>query len=135
MDTGYFKDQQLAYDTLLRKGQPAYVQREAFSAIDAIHLIHDVGGLAFLAHPGIYSFEVPLDILLKHGLDGIEVYHSRHTTEATAYWLKVAKENKLLISGGSDFHGPHSRNPYPIGSVKIHSIIRLEQWERRIAKR
>lgn len=135
VEAGYFNDQQAAYDRLLRKGQPAYVQREAFSAIDAIDLIHDAGGLAFLAHPGIYSFDVPLEILVKHGLDGIEVYHSKHAAETTAHWLDVANEHDLLISGGSDFHGPHSRNPYPIGSVKIQPSIQLEQWERRMAKR
>ncbi|MBA4536769.1 PHP domain-containing protein [Bacillus aquiflavi] len=129
---GYFESRQAAYETLLSKGKPGFVQREVFTALNAIKLIHEAGGLAFLAHPGIYPFQIPLDILVQNGLDGIEVYHSKHSSEVTRYWIEIAKYYNLLISGGSDFHGPNSRNPYPIGSVNIHPRIEIDNWwERR----
>ncbi|MFC2949450.1 PHP domain-containing protein [Virgibacillus sediminis] len=129
---GYFETAGEAYDTLLKKGKPAYAERAAFSAADAIQLIHDAGGLAFLAHPGAYEFEVPLEELVAHGLDGIEVYHSKHTEQDIRKWKESAESCQLLISGGSDFHGPTSRNPYPIGSVGIGREVTVADWGRRM---
>ncbi|MFC3040865.1 PHP domain-containing protein [Virgibacillus xinjiangensis] len=129
---GYFSTGEEAYNTLLRKGKAAYAERAPFSAAAAIQLIHAAGGLAFLAHPGIYGFDVPLEDLIAQGLDGIEVYHSKHTKQEGEKWKTWAEANQLLVSGGSDFHGPASRNPYPIGSVSIGEEVDLMEWERRV---
>ena len=37
-------------------------------------------------------------------LDGIECVHSKHTKEQVIYLKNFCKENKLLMTGGSDFH-------------------------------
>lgn len=116
---GYFQKAEEAYHTLLIKGKPAFVQRAPFSAKEAIELIHASGGKAFLAHPGAYRFEVQGAKLLEYGLDGVEVYHSKHKEEDIEKWKQFAEQHQLFISGGSDHHGPDSRNPYPIGSVQL----------------
>lgn len=125
VSAGYFRNSKEAYEQLLKKGKPAFEERGSFSAEDAIKLIHEAGGLAFLAHPGIYKHEFHLQQLIDSGLDGIEVYHSKHSEKEQNYWGRMAEEFNLLISGGSDFHGPESRNPFPIGSVGIPYIQRL----------
>lgn len=127
---GYFSTSDQAYDALLKKGAPAFVNRAEFTAQDAIKLIHKAGGEAYLAHPGTYPFEIPMDRLIAYGLDGVEAYHSKHTELQTSFWEKFAVQAGFKLSGGSDSHGPDSRNPYPIGSVKFgESCIR--QWNRQ----
>jgi hypothetical protein len=39
------------------------------------------------------------------GLEGLEVYSSIHTPQQTQFFKSLAKRHKLLISGGSDYHG------------------------------
>jgi predicted metal-dependent phosphoesterase TrpH len=115
----YFLTAEDAYETLLIKGRPAFVQRSPFSAKEAIDLIHTCGGEAYLAHPGAYSFSFDVNNLLSYGIDGIEVFHSKHSVEDQTYWYNFAVLHQLKISGGSDHHGPYSRNPYSIGSVQL----------------
>ncbi|WP_231686995.1 hypothetical protein [Bacillus sp. JCM 19034] len=117
MANGYFSSSKHAYETLLKKGRKAFINREGLSAEEAIELIHECGGKSFLAHPGIYDWEFSLSDLLEAGLNGIEVYYSQHNDHDTNKWLELAKRNQLLVSVGSDFHGYQSRSPYPIGSV------------------
>ncbi|MBM7714085.1 putative metal-dependent phosphoesterase TrpH [Bacillus thermophilus] len=120
VDQGYFSDREHAFQALLMKGAPAFVDREGLSATEAIELIHHAGGKAFVAHPGEYSWEWSLKKLVDRGLDGIEVYYSRHKQMTTLYWNHMADTFNLLKSVGSDFHGPTSRSPYPIGSVHFN---------------
>ena len=82
---------------------------------EIIDLIHSAGGVAVLAHPPVYHSEALMEELTESGLDGIEVYHSKHTDEQTAAYKQYAKEHNLLITGGSDFHGAYSSNLRPIG--------------------
>lgn len=120
VDQGYFSDREHAFQALLKKDAPAFVEREGLSATEAINLIHHAGGKAFLAHPGEYTWEWSLKTLVDGGLDGIEVYYSRHKQMTTLYWSHMADKYNLLKSVGSDFHGPRSRSPYPIGSVHFN---------------
>lgn len=39
------------------------------------------------------------------GLDGIEVYYAKHREEQVEYYKGLALNYKLMITGGSDFHG------------------------------
>ena len=82
---------------------------------EIIDLIHSAGGVAVLAHPPVYHSEALMEELTESGLDGVEVYHSKHTEEQTAAYKQYAAEHNLLITGGSDFHGAYSSNPRPIG--------------------
>ncbi|TFD96615.1 PHP domain-containing protein [Jeotgalibacillus sp. R-1-5s-1] len=121
---GYFETAEEAYHSLLIKGKPAFEPRADFSVEEAISLIHQAGGKAFLAHPGLYTEAVPIERYLEAGLDGIEVFHARHRLKQTAYWLGKASDYGCLISGGSDYHGEQSKNPGPIGSVTIPDAIK-----------
>ncbi|RXT04352.1 PHP domain-containing protein [Ammoniphilus sp. CFH 90114] len=128
VEQGYFQTSQEAYHKLLRKGAEAFVPREPFCAREAIVLIHQAGGEAYLAHPGIYPSLVDVEKLASWGLDGIEVYHSKHKREDVVYWRKEAERLHLKQSGGSDYHGPNSRNPFPIGSVTCSEEV-YNQWK------
>lgn len=70
---------------------------------EMIDLIHDAGGIAILAHPCAYDEDTA--VILKKGFDGVEVWHSRMNEAQREYALKLALENHLYISGGSDHEG------------------------------
>ena len=43
--------------------------------------------------------------LVGNGLSGIEVFYSEHNREQVENYLNLAKEFKLVATGGTDFHG------------------------------
>ncbi len=124
---GDFSDFHSAYQAVQWEAEKVPLTRSAFSAIEAIKLIHQAGGEAYLAHPGIYTHEYDLEELVAAGLDGIEVFYPLNSQEATTCWLNEASRFQLKMSGGSDYHGPDSKSPYPVGSVKLEPEL-FEQW-------
>jgi predicted metal-dependent phosphoesterase TrpH len=111
---------QQAFDKFLRSGRKAYVPRQMMSCRAAIDLIHEAGGLAILAHPGIGTTIMKLlPRLLDMPFDGIEVYHSQHTPGQVTQLTQIALERDLLISGGSDCHGTALKERPDMGSVRV----------------
>lgn len=76
---------------------------------EIINLVHDNGGIVFLAHAFQYKFEDTEDFLNKiydeNNFDGIECFYTTFTNQQSAYLIDFAKKRNLLISGGSDYHG------------------------------
>ncbi len=110
VEKGYVADFQEAFEKYLAHHKPAYVGRRRIAAEEGIALIHGSGGLAFLAHPGVYALpprilESMVFKLARAGLDGVEVYYADHLPTDTAFLRRIAVEYDLLASGGTDFHG------------------------------
>ncbi|MBF0206223.1 MAG: PHP domain-containing protein [Oligoflexia bacterium] len=82
-------------------------KREYQDASWAIKTIHASGGKAILAHPGGYHYFSPelLESLMNEGLEGLEVLSSYHDLAMSKDYFQLAKERKIFVSGGSDFHG------------------------------
>ena len=79
-----------------------------------IDIIHNSGGLAFIAH--IYEYtsidnkiETLNNIIKEYNIDGIECYYSTFTDEQTKDLIEYCKRNNLLMSGGTDYHGKSKR--------------------------
>ena len=102
---GYVESVQQAFEQWLATGQPAYVPRTGPSPATAIAVIHDAGGVASFAHPGVTKRDSLIVTLVDRGLDAIEVYHSDHAPEDERAYQQLATRLGVLISGGSDFHG------------------------------
>ena len=114
-----------AFERFLKKNRPAWVPKQKMSAEGALQIIHDAGGLAVLAHPGLARSEEAIPALIEAGLDGIECFHTRHSPSASEYYVTVAEENNLLVTGGSDCHGMNKGKPL-IGSIKLpYEYVRL----------
>ena len=70
------------------------------------------GAVCLLAHPGrkdgFITYDVDLlDKLRREApIDGLEVYYPAHTPKQTTMFLDYAQKHDLLISSGSDSHGP-----------------------------
>jgi predicted metal-dependent phosphoesterase TrpH len=89
------------------------VRTSNFSAQEVIQAAHAAGGVAILAHPVVVRCEgydllaeKDLQSFLDAGLDGLEIYHPALDSSARHYFLMLAKKYDLLVSGGSDEHGP-----------------------------
>ena len=94
---------------------------------ECIKLILQSKGIPVLAHPKTLElsekeFLILLKELIDLGLKGIEVYHSSYTLEETKYYLEIANKYNLLISGGSDYHGPTVKPDIDLGTGKDNNL-------------
>jgi 3',5'-nucleoside bisphosphate phosphatase len=107
-----------AFDRYLKKGRVAWVPKARMSALESIALIHQAGGLAVMAHPGLNRTDEIIPGLVAAGLDGMECFHTKHTAAMVEHYLQIADTHHLLVTGGSDCHGFSKTKPL-IGSVKL----------------
>ena len=73
---------------------------------ELLEVIHNNNGKVFLAHPYRYNKDVK-EVLadVKDYVDGIEICNNPSSREEVEFLYNYAKENNLLISCGSDYHG------------------------------
>ena len=97
--------------------------------------VKEAGGKLFLAHLYRYNLNNPIYFLnlLKNKkiIDGVEVYHSSYTEEQIKKLEDYCKENKLLLSGGTDCHGEKKKDRkigIGYGNMNVKKSI-LEQWK------
>ncbi len=107
------KSKKKAFDLLLAKGRPAYVERSRYTAQECIDLIHRAGGVSVLAHPATVYLPDPkmrevLGELKGYGLDGIETYYAEHRPENMRKFSGWAEELDLIRTGGTDYHGANT---------------------------
>jgi 3',5'-nucleoside bisphosphate phosphatase len=107
-----------AFERFLKKHRPAWVPKAKISAQVAIDLIHGAKGLAVMAHPGLNRTDEVIPDLVEAGLDGIECFHTKHSTATSEHYLEIADKYNLLVTGGSDCHGMSKGKPL-IGTVKL----------------
>src|SRR5205085_11645586 len=69
-------------------------------------------------HPGLTRADELIPTLAEMGLDGLECYHTKHSSGAAAQYRAMAQRLQLLITGGSDCHGTTKGKPL-IGTVKL----------------
>ncbi|MEW6457277.1 MAG: PHP domain-containing protein [Acidobacteriota bacterium] len=103
-----FKAPYRFYKDYFEENKPAYVHFENIPAEEAIKIGKSFGGVPVLAHPGASFCRIETGdaiILKKAGLKGLEVWTSYHNEELTEKYLKMALDNGLIPSAGSDFHG------------------------------
>jgi 3',5'-nucleoside bisphosphate phosphatase len=115
---GYVKNLDEAFERFLKKGRPAWVPKSKISALEAIELVHQAGGIAVMAHPGLNRTDSVIPALVAAGLDGIECFHTKHSTAMSEHYLEIADRFHLLVTGGSDCHGFSKGKPL-IGTIKL----------------
>ncbi|SHF03373.1 hypothetical protein SAMN02746089_01195 [Caldanaerobius fijiensis DSM 17918] len=116
---GYVSSVKEAFEKYLGRGCPAYIPRTKLSPYDAINIIKKSGGVPVLAHPGLLKSYDIIEELVKAGLKGVEVYHTKHDSEQIKDIINIAKWYDLIITGGSDFHGIDDNLNVTIGSATI----------------
>jgi len=118
VNAGHCRSLDEAFERFLKKHRPAWVPKARMSALEAIELIHQAGGLAVMAHPGLNHCDGVIPSLAQAGLDGLECFHTKHSTAMAEHYLELADKHRLLVTGGSDCHGMSKGKPL-IGTVKI----------------
>jgi hypothetical protein len=125
VEAGHATSTNDAFDRFLVRGRPGYVERQKLTPPEAVRTILAAGGVPVLAHP-LHGVEPSADVarlvearvedLVAAGLRGIEVYYDGYDHGAVRLLLKLAERHGLIVTGGSDFHGPGRA---PLGSVPM----------------
>ena len=121
-----------SYSDFFRKGltnskSKLFINHAEFkpSVKEIINLVHEAGGIVFLAHPYQYKFNDTEDFLDKiyeeNDFDGVECFYTTFTKEQSDYLVNFAHRRNLLISGGSDYHGLNKqKHDLGIGGGNLH---------------
>jgi len=107
-----------AFRKYIGDNSPAYVLGFRLSVKEAVKVIHDAAGLAVLAHPYLLHNDALITEFASYGLDGIEIYYPEHSQGMINFYLELAKELNLLVTGGSDFHGS-AKPDIKLGMIKL----------------
>lgn len=101
-------------ETIMNEGCKAYVKKKTITPREAAQLIRKAGGKVVLAHPIAYEYEDNLseddilELVKEMNADGIEsnyIYvNDNKKINKTDKWNRIAKENNLITTIGSDFH-------------------------------
>lgn len=116
IETGAADDVTEVFDRWLHDGGPAYVPKYAVAPSRCVELVVAAGGVAVLAHPGLYG---PSDDgrsgtgieddevarMTTAGLAGIEADHPDHGEVHRERYRALARDLGLVVTAGSDFHG------------------------------
>ena len=121
IEAGVVRTLNQAFDEYLGEGKAAFVSHEGLTPQQAIALIHKVHGAAVLAHPMLYKGDLDklMQDMIATGLDGIEAYYPAHGPEQTQRLINVANEHGLIVTGGSDFHGPIGDLEVSLGTITL----------------
>lgn len=129
---GYVSSVNEAFERWLGRGCPAFVPRGGASTEEVFTVVHDAGGLVSLAHPVLMKHDEWISAFARQGLDAVEAFHSAQTPDDTRRYRLIAHDLKLLVTGGSDFHGNEHGGGGP-GSVTLPQAEyeRLLEWRAR----
>jgi predicted metal-dependent phosphoesterase TrpH len=133
VQAGFCSSLDEAFERFLKKHRPAWVPKAKISAQVAIDLIHQANGLAVMAHPGLNRTDEVIPDLVDAGMDGIECFHTKHSTAIAEHYLEIADKFNLLVTGGSDCHGMSKGKPL-IGGVKL-PYQHVEKLKAKVAAR
>ncbi len=109
VQAGHAQSSQEAFDRWLGDDRPAYVEYEKFSAVEGIQLLRQCHAVPVWAHPYLFrggEVAAVLPELVAAGLMGIEVYHPSHTASQRRQLEAYCQQYGLIMTGGSDYHGP-----------------------------
>lgn len=105
MNKGYVSSIREAFDRLIGEDAPAFVSGARCSLEEAVEVIHEAGGFAVVAHPHFVKDKSILRRALASSIDGLEAYYASFGREHSDYFVHMASERGLFVTGGSDFHG------------------------------
>jgi predicted metal-dependent phosphoesterase TrpH len=117
---------QEAFQKYLSKDKPAYVPKYSISVKEAIKLVLDSAGIPVMAHPYyVHYTDINLfNSLIEYGLMGIEAWHIKHSENVVKRFIDIAKKFSLLVTGGSDCHGPYKKESPIMGKIKVpYSVL------------
>ncbi len=119
LEAGHVASVQEAFDLWLGNGKPADVNRERLDPAETIKIIHENGGVVFVAHAIYIGEDYPeaVEQLARWGVDGLETYYKHYDPETIAFHEQLSTRLGLARSGGSDYHGLGNPDDREIGDI------------------
>ncbi len=117
---GYVRTIREAFDQYLSYDIQTLVPKDFIAPQQAIQIILEAGGIPVFAHPTIDLFDRHIDTLIAFGLQGVEIFKGSRSAIEEFYLETVVKEKKLLMTGGSDWHGYNQMQN--LGSFYVDSV-------------
>lgn len=97
---------------------------------DVVAAAHQAGGVCVMAHPGrpdlgpAMNAESLKKLLADAPIDGLECHYRTYTDKVTAMFRGLAGEHDLVMSTGSDSHGPNTPvNPRRFRAIWAKSLL------------
>ena len=116
-----------AYRKYISDNAPTYVKRKTVSPFEAVEIIYETGGIPVVAHPcDLTNGEELIKELMNYGLRGVEVYHRKHSPAVIEYYSSLAEKYKLIMTGGSDCHGPKANGQLLLGKTHVPDWVFTE---------
>ena len=129
---GFFKNPKAVFETILGDGKAVYEPVPRFTPEEAIGLIKAAGGVTSLAHPGFTNVDEIMPGLVDAGLDAIEAYSPQHDEASQRRYVMMAERLGVLVTGGSDNHGPESGRRIGgtlLPSSHVESLKKRAAWQ------
>jgi predicted metal-dependent phosphoesterase TrpH len=117
LHAGFVTSLDEAFEKYLADGRPAYMKKAKLSPREACDLVKQTGGIPVLAHPHLTGRDEWIPGFIEAGVEGIEAYYSFIGPAETQRYCQIARDNGLLITGGSDCHQADTK--HLIGTVKL----------------
>jgi len=118
-EKGYVQDWEEVFNKYIGRGRPAYVDRNKITPFKAVDIIKKADGIPVIAHPGLIKNNQIVQQIINYGVAGLEVYYLEHSAEQIEYYKELAQSNELLITGGSDCHGPKNKDGLKLGKIRL----------------
>ncbi len=130
VESGFVASAREAFDRYIGRDGPAYAERIKMTPAEATAIIARAGGIPVLAHPMPWGaaaiqgspaldVETLLPELMAAGLRGIEAYYTGYPATVTDQLLALARRFGLIVTGGSDYHGPGRLVEATLGGVYV----------------
>ena len=125
------------YNTYLGDHNLRGLPRPAFPEVaEVAAVIQQAGGVAILAHPGCYKNIQIIEQLLDSGVDGVEIKHPNFSPSLAGMVKQAAQKRGLLLSCGSDSHGPTHRKRLGdcrLSRSELMPLLKRVAWEDPLA--
>lgn len=147
VEVGFVASEREAFDKYIGREGPAYVERLRMTPAEATAIIARARGVPVLAHPepigaaaefgSSVDWESSLPELIRAGLRGLEAYYTGYTAVVTERLLALARRFGLIVTGGSDYHGPGRLVSATLGGVYVplKAVRRLKALAQEIRRR
>jgi predicted metal-dependent phosphoesterase TrpH len=121
-----------AFDRFLADEGPANVPVPGISLAEGLALARATGARMGLAHPHTLKHFALVKALFAEfreaGLEGIEAYYGTVSPAYAEGWLRLAAEQDLVVTAGSDFHGEQGDRKQPGIELPARHVARLREW-------
>lgn len=127
-DRGYVADPAEAFERFIGDGHPAHVPTGLADPLDVLDIIRESGGVSVWAHPPVRILGDLLPELVDAGLRGLEVFRPRSRPSLIQKLWRAAQRHGLLMSGGSDWHGPEGGaqlGDFHVSRDDVHELLEL----------